>query len=92
MQRSEARWRLREEEFQYLTKLQKKLLRWACERVKPGGAVVYATCSIEPIENHEVVQAVLRSTPDLVLQEEIASIPGKPSDGGYCARLVRRNH
>src|SRR5205823_2243855 len=59
-------------------------VRW---RLKPGGAVVYSTCSIEPDENAGVVKAALRGMRSLKLEAERHSVPGKPSDGGYWARL-----
>jgi 16S rRNA (cytosine967-C5)-methyltransferase len=85
--RPEVRWRLKPNEFEYLVRLQTRLLIQAAERVKPGGAVVYSTCSIEPDENQGVVKAVLRGMRGLKLEAEHGSIPGRPSDGGYWARL-----
>lgn len=85
--RPEVRWRLKVNEFEYLIRLQTRLLILAAERLKPGGAVVYSTCSIEPDENQGVVKAVLRGMRGLKLEAEHESIPGKPSDGGYWARL-----
>jgi 16S rRNA (cytosine967-C5)-methyltransferase len=87
--RPEARWRLRPEDFQHLVPLQKRLLCQALEGVRPGGVVVYSTCSIEPEENRGVVEAVLKEVPGLSLEAEEASIPGRPADGGYWARLRR---
>jgi 16S rRNA (cytosine967-C5)-methyltransferase len=88
--RPEARWRLKPEDFRHLVPLQTKLLLQALERVKPGGAVVYSTCSIEPEENEQVVRAMLQAMPGWVLEEEQAQVPGRPTDGGYWARLRRR--
>jgi 16S rRNA (cytosine967-C5)-methyltransferase len=85
--RPEVRWRLKANEFEYLVRLQTKLLIFAAERVRPGGAIVYSTCSIEPDENAGVVKAVLRGMRGLKLEAENESVPGKPSDGGYWARL-----
>jgi 16S rRNA (cytosine967-C5)-methyltransferase len=85
--RPEVRWRLRPVEFEHLIRLQTKLLLWAVERVKPKGAIVFSTCSIEPDENAGVVNAVRRAVSGLVLEAEQTSIPGRPSDGGYWARL-----
>jgi 16S rRNA (cytosine967-C5)-methyltransferase len=85
--RPEVRWRLKASEFEYLIRLQTRLLIQAAERVKPGGAVVYSTCSIEPDENQGVVKAVLRGMRGLKLEAEHECIPGRPSDGGYWARL-----
>jgi len=85
--RPEVRWRMKPGEFEYLIRLQTKLLFWAVERVKPKGAIVYSTCSIDPHENAGVVNAVMRGFRGLTLEAEHTSIPGEPSDGGYWARL-----
>ena len=88
--RPEARWRLKPDDIRRLVLLQTNLLKAACERVRPGGAVVYSTCSIEPAENHQVVQTVLQGRPDVTLEAEEENLPGQPADGGYWARLRRR--
>ena len=85
--RPEVRWRLRPHEFEHLIRLQTRLLLAAVERVKPGGHVVYSTCSIEPDENQGVVAAVRRAFPKLTLEADAVAIPGRPADGGYWARL-----
>jgi 16S rRNA (cytosine967-C5)-methyltransferase len=88
--RPEVRWRLRPEDFRHLVPLQTRLLLQAGERVRPGGAVVYSTCSIEPEENGAVVRAVLRGLPELELEVEAEQVPGQPADGGYSARLRKK--
>jgi 16S rRNA (cytosine967-C5)-methyltransferase len=89
--RPEARWRLKPENFGRLVPLQTKLLLQAGERVRPGGAIVYSTCSIEPEENQQVVRAVLRGMRNLELEAESEQAPGRPADGGYWARLCAKN-
>jgi 16S rRNA (cytosine967-C5)-methyltransferase len=85
--RPEVRWRLRPNEFEHLIRLQTRLLLNALDRVKPGGHVVYSTCSIEPDENEGVVKAVLRGVRGLTVEADSWAIPGRPGDGGYWARL-----
>ena len=85
--RPEVRWRLRPGEFEDLIRLQTRLLLTAIERVKPGGVVVYSTCSIEPDENTGVVATVRRAFPRVAVEAEAAAVPGRPADGGYWARL-----
>jgi 16S rRNA (cytosine967-C5)-methyltransferase len=87
--RPEVRWRLGLNDVSHLVTLQTKLLLLAGERVKPGGVVVYSTCSIEPEENRQVVDAVVLGFPELILEAEQTQWPGRPSDGGYWARLRR---
>jgi 16S rRNA (cytosine967-C5)-methyltransferase len=87
--RPEARWRLDPHSFEELTVLQERLLLSALERVKIGGHVVYSTCSIDPRENRQVVDRVLARRHDVRLEQELEHQPGRPSDGGYQARLRR---
>jgi len=87
--RPEVRWRLRAADFRRLVPLQTKLLIQAVERLKPGGMIVYSTCSIEPEENQQVVRAVLQASTDLTLEAEEEQTPGRPADGGYWAKLRR---
>ncbi|GAB4148965.1 MAG: 16S rRNA (cytosine(967)-C(5))-methyltransferase RsmB [Planctomycetaceae bacterium] len=87
--RPEARWRLHERELPELAALQKQLLNSACDSVRPGGRVVYSTCSIEPDENSEVVRNILEKRSDMSLVRECEFSPGNPFDGGYQALLQR---
>lgn len=87
--RPEARWRLRPDDLPHLVELQTRLLRASIPHVRPGGVVVYSTCSIEPEENQRVVETVLRESPEMRLEAEANAVPGRPADGGYWARLRR---
>jgi 16S rRNA (cytosine967-C5)-methyltransferase len=87
--RPEARWRCDESGLHELVILQTRLLIQACERVRPGGRVVYSTCSLEPEENRGVVDAVLSALREFKLEREILHLPGHPADGAYQALLSR---
>ena len=58
--RPEVRWRRQPSDLDSLVSLQQQLLSAALEAVRPGGVVVYATCSPVVRETREVVDAVLR--------------------------------
>jgi 16S rRNA (cytosine967-C5)-methyltransferase len=88
--RPEVRWRLRPTDLSELVQLQTKLLQWAAEHLKPGGKLVYSTCSIEPEENQLVVATLLRQRPDLVVEGQEDYRPGLPADGGFWMRLRQR--
>jgi 16S rRNA (cytosine967-C5)-methyltransferase len=80
--RPDVRWRLKEKDIAGAVAIQRKLLENAARLVKPGGRVVYSTCSLEPEEN----------CPDpsrwTVLKEELA-MPTDRHSGGYQALLRR---
>jgi 16S rRNA (cytosine967-C5)-methyltransferase len=54
----EIRWRLTPVDIVKLAEQQKQILRRAVEMVKPGGRLVYSTCSVEPEENEEVIEEI----------------------------------
>jgi 16S rRNA (cytosine967-C5)-methyltransferase len=61
----EIRHRLQLEDFPRLAERQRDILRAASRAVRPGGCVVYSTCSLEPEENEQVVAAVLSENPNV---------------------------
>lgn len=85
--RAEARWRISVRGIRELSALQRELLAGSLPRLRPGGRLVYSTCSIEPEENQHVVRAVLDERNDLELVSEREYLPGQPADGGYQALL-----
>lgn len=60
---ADARWRQSPDRIAELTVLQRDILQHASQYVKPGGFLVYATCTLHPRENEEVVQAFLDCHP-----------------------------
>jgi 16S rRNA (cytosine967-C5)-methyltransferase len=67
--RPDARWRKSLAQIVELAGLQAELLRSAAAVVKRGGALVYSTCSLEPEENEQVVDAFLGSHPTFVKED-----------------------
>jgi 16S rRNA (cytosine967-C5)-methyltransferase len=63
----DIRWRRQETDLAVLARAQVALLERAAATVKPGGRLVYATCSSEPEENERVVDAVLAAHRDFTL-------------------------
>ncbi len=88
--RVDLRWRLTPEDFSRMQAAQIAIARAAIPLLRPGGTVVYSTCSIEPEENEEVVRAILREFPFLKLIEQISLLPFRDGfDGAYAAKLIR---
>jgi 16S rRNA (cytosine967-C5)-methyltransferase len=80
--RPEARWRRRPEDLEALVPLQRLLLAAAVELVRPGGAVLYATCSPVLAETAEVVTATLEQRPDVTLDDARALLRDVPDCAG----------
>jgi 16S rRNA (cytosine967-C5)-methyltransferase len=90
--RIELRWRLRLEELERLQRVQLELLRQAARRLKPGGTLVYSTCSLEPEENSEVVRIFLSEQPSYRLKVERQLLPFVDKvDGSYAGVFHRQS-
>lgn len=88
--RPDARWRFTRNALRDIAALQASLLDQAAPKVKPGGRLVYSTCSIEPEETTEQIRQWLHENPDWALDEQKLLLPGQEScDGAYAARLSR---
>lgn len=90
--RVEVRRRLSPSTFAELAAVQRALLQQAIALCKPGGAVVYSTCSIDDEENEAVVRAVLAepATPRCERGAQVRTLPRLGEcDGGFFAVLRR---
>ena len=81
--RPEARWRYQDSEVAQLQVLQADLLMAASQMVKPGGRLIYSTCSINKQENHDRCAAL----PGWDIKSETLSLPNQWHAGAYAARL-----
>ena len=89
--RVEARWRLKEDDINKLAALQYSILKTGAAMLKPGGYLVYSTCSIEPEENQDIIKKSLNNEPQFCLNaEEYYLTTMNAGDGGYMARLLMR--
>jgi 16S rRNA (cytosine967-C5)-methyltransferase len=88
--RVDLRWRIQLAEIERLHTAQLDLLQQAAPHVKPGGILVYSTCSLEPEENQEVVKEFLTGHTNFKLEFECELLPFVDDvDGAYVARLQR---
>lgn len=88
--RVDLRWRLQPREIARLQTAQRRLLDRAAPLLKPGGTLVYSTCSLEPEENGEVLREFLQEHPEyrLLYERELAPFRDEV-DGAYVGRLGR---
>ena len=88
--RVDLRWRVSVKEIERLKETQLGLLRQAASLVKPGGTLVYSTCSLESEENRQVVEALSGGRSGYVLELDREITPFiEQVDGAYVARLKK---
>jgi 16S rRNA (cytosine967-C5)-methyltransferase len=63
----DAKWKLTPKDLEELTALQGRILDSACRLVKPGGRLIYATCSLLSEENEAQVAQFLERHPEFKL-------------------------
>jgi 16S rRNA (cytosine967-C5)-methyltransferase len=77
----EIKWRLKPEDLIDLHDRQLQILRSALRRLKPGGRLVYSSCSLEQEENEEVVEEALADNPSIQLIECRSELERLRADG-----------
>jgi 16S rRNA (cytosine967-C5)-methyltransferase len=88
----DARWRLKASDLAVLPTLQRAILASASHVVRPGGLLVYSTCSLEPEENDAQVERFLREHPDWVLEPPPEGVvPQSVLDKGLLRVLPQRH-
>ncbi|GAA4380989.1 RsmB/NOP family class I SAM-dependent RNA methyltransferase [Nocardioides caricicola] len=80
--RPEARWRRRADDLLALVLLQRRLVSAALDLTRPGGVVLYATCSPVLSETQGVVSSVLSTRADVRLEDATGLLPGVPDCAG----------
>ncbi len=71
---------------------QRELLASGAVLVKPGGRLIYATCSSEPEENQDVADAFLAAQPDFVLVHTHQTLPSVDDLEAFFAVVLERAH
>lgn len=88
----DARWRLRISDIAVMAALQRNLLRAAAAVVRPGGLLVYSTCSLEPEENDGQVETFLAESPGWMLEPPPEGVvPDSVLDAGRLRILPQRH-
>lgn len=74
----DIRWNKTLKQVHALSEVQYNLLKNAAQHIKPGGVLVYSTCSIEPVENEEIVQRFLADFPMFAVENAKDFLPDVP--------------
>lgn len=100
----DIKWKRESEDIIRLNKIQKSIIDNAAEMVKPGGVLVYSTCTIEPEENVQIIKYFLEKHPEFELDPAEKYLPEKvcvdgmmqtyphrhSCDGAFAARLIKK--
>ncbi len=104
--RVDLRWKRTISQIDELRNIQLNLLRNAADLVRPGGVIVYCTCTIEPDENERVVADFLAENKKFRIEDAAAFIPKELTqtdgfiktfphrhgmDGSFAARLIKKS-
>ncbi len=88
----DARWRLKVADLAVMGAVQREILEAAATVVRPGGLLVYSTCSLEPEENDAVVDRFLAAHPAFTLEPPPpGTVPDAVLDGGRLRVLPHRH-
>ncbi len=85
----DLKWRLKPAALDRVRGIQKELLTSYTAMLKPGGRLVYATCSILPSENRAAVDSLLEKGGFTLLEERPVSPAATGYDGFYAAALLK---
>jgi 16S rRNA (cytosine967-C5)-methyltransferase len=88
----DARWRLKVSDLAVMGALQRAIIRAAATAVRPGGLLVYSTCSLEPEENDAQVESFLAEHPEWTLEPPPEGVvPPQVVDAGRLRVLPQRH-
>lgn len=88
----DIKWKRSSDDIIGMTQLQKELLTHAASLVKPGGALVYSTCSIEPEENTEIARWFTETFPNFCIDTAEQYIPEAVCNNGFLQMFPHIHH
>jgi len=89
---ADARWRIQPGSIAELAVQQQRLLERLAPLLRPAGRLVYATCTVHPQENSEVVQAFLTGQPNWHLIQQHQWWPAPQAGDGFYAAVLEPRH
>ena len=88
--RPDLRWTFNRRKLQELIEMQAVICQQSLKLLKPGGRLVYSTCSVDKNENEAQVASILQSNSGLMLIKEQRLLPDTYNDGAYAALLQKK--
>jgi 16S rRNA (cytosine967-C5)-methyltransferase len=88
--RADLRWRVTPQDVRAMTRTQASILAAGASALRPGGVLVYSTCTISPTENEHQITAFLDAHTDFSRDELMTTLPHRDHTAGFfIARLLR---
>jgi len=88
--RVDVRWRINPADFEIMPVKQRHIVDNVIPLLKPGGTLVYSTCSLEPEENELLVEQLTKDVPTLSLVATERRLPPQHrTDGAFAAKFVK---
>jgi 16S rRNA (cytosine967-C5)-methyltransferase len=81
----DLRWRMSPDAVAELVRAQRDILTASAAALRPGGVLVYSTCTISPTENERLIAAFLDSHPDFGIDDLLVDLPSFGPASGSCA-------
>ncbi len=88
--KTDLKYKMTEETQQDLVELQRKILSVVCAYVKPGGTLVYSTCTINKKENEDNAAWFVERCPEFEKEEERKMLPGRDASDGFYIAVFRK--
>jgi 16S rRNA (cytosine967-C5)-methyltransferase len=89
--RPDARWRFSAERLEKMRKTQRRIMDSSATLLRPGGRLVYSTCSLEPEENADMIASWLAENTGFLMLDSVQLWPTRSgTDGAYAAAVERR--
>lgn len=89
--KAELRWQ-EKQDIPDLLKIQEKALNTGALFVKPGGCLVYSTCTINPAENEKQIEKFLKLNPEFSVQPAENFIPKEYTEDGFLKTIPNIHH
>jgi 16S rRNA (cytosine967-C5)-methyltransferase len=89
--RADLRWRVTPEHVREMTRTQAAILAAGAAALRPGGMLVYSTCTISPTENEHQISAFLDAHPDFSRDESMMTLPHRDHTAGFFIARLRRS-
>ncbi len=89
--RPDLRWRVTPDAIDEMARAQARILAAGARVLRPGGVLVYSTCTISPTENERLIAAFLDSHPQFGLDDSLLTLPHRDRTSGFFIARLRKS-